>query len=86
MYDVFYFISVHLCFLSPSFILVVHRIMIHFLLLIGLVFSVLVKAEVISPSHTYNVTLPEPNAPYVAGQMLPISYTLPDEANLPNCK
>lgn len=39
--------------------------------------------EVISPSHNYNVTLPEPNAPYVAGQMLPISYTLPDDTNLP---
>ncbi|CAO3689234.1 hypothetical protein G6F70_004849 [Rhizopus microsporus] len=31
---------------------------------------------------TFNVTLPEPNAPYVAGQMLPISYTLPDDPNL----
>jgi len=46
----------------------------------------LVKADVPSPSHNYNVTLPEPNAPYVAGQMLPISYTLPDDTNLPNCK
>jgi hypothetical protein len=42
-----------------------------------------VQCEVISPSHNYNVTLPEPNAPYVAGQMLPISYTLPDDTNLP---
>ncbi|KAF1801370.1 hypothetical protein V8B55DRAFT_1389517 [Mucor lusitanicus] len=52
-----------------------------------LVFIVLfssVKADVPSPSHNYNVTLPEPNAPYVAGQMLPISYTLPDDTNLPN--
>ncbi|RCH95803.1 hypothetical protein CU097_012520 [Rhizopus azygosporus] len=31
---------------------------------------------------TFNVTLPEPNAPFVAGQMLPISYTLPDDPNL----
>lgn len=46
----------------------------------------LVSAEVTSPSHNYNVTLPEPNAPYVAGQMLPISYTIPDEANLPSRK
>ncbi|CEP08822.1 hypothetical protein [Parasitella parasitica] len=49
-----------------------------------LVLFSLAKADVPSPSHTYNVTLPEPNAPYVAGQMLPISYTLPDDANLPN--
>jgi hypothetical protein len=48
--------------------------------------SSLVVADVPSPSHTFNVTLPEPNAPYVAGQMLPISYTLPDDTNLPNCK
>jgi hypothetical protein len=46
----------------------------------------LVAADVPSPSHNFNVTLPEPNAPYVAGQMLPISYTLPDDTNLPNCK
>lgn len=52
-----------------------------FIVLLGLV-----KADVPSPSHNYNVTLPEPNAPYVAGQMLPISYTLPDDTNLPNCK
>ncbi|KAI8638113.1 hypothetical protein BD408DRAFT_374020 [Parasitella parasitica] len=51
---------------------------------IYLVILGLVKADVPSPSHNYNVTLPEPNAPYVAGQMLPISYTLPDDANLPN--
>lgn len=42
--------------------------------------------EIVSPTNTYNVTLPEPNAPYVAGQMLPISYTLPDNINLPKCK
>lgn len=48
--------------------------------------SCLVAADVPSPSHTFNVTLPEPNAPYVAGQMLPISYTLPDDTDLPNCK
>ncbi|KAI9475857.1 MAG: hypothetical protein EXX96DRAFT_574931 [Benjaminiella poitrasii] len=42
-----------------------------------------VLAEVRSPSLTYNVTLPEPNGLYVAGQMLPISYTLPDDPNLP---
>lgn len=50
------------------------------------VLSSLVCAEVLSPSHNFNVTLPEPNAPYVAGQMLPISYTLPDDTNLPNRK
>ncbi|KAI7905719.1 uncharacterized protein BX663DRAFT_583967 [Cokeromyces recurvatus] len=43
----------------------------------------LVFAMVQSPSLTYNVTLPEPNGLYVAGQMLPISYTLPDNADLP---
>ncbi|GAA5816607.1 hypothetical protein MFLAVUS_010137 [Mucor flavus] len=48
------------------------------------ILSSLVCSEVLSPSHNYNVTLPEPNAPYVAGQMLPISYTLPDDTNLPN--
>lgn len=50
------------------------------------ILSHLVSCEVLSPSHNYNVTLPEPNAPYVAGQMLPISYTLPDDTNLPNRK
>lgn len=35
---------------------------------------------------TFNVTLPEPNAPFVAGQMLPISYTLPDDPNLSRSK
>ncbi|KAI7869375.1 hypothetical protein BDF14DRAFT_1701739, partial [Spinellus fusiger] len=43
-----------------------------------------VSAQVISPSHTYNVTAPEPNAPYVAGQVLPVRYTLVDDAKLPN--
>lgn len=38
--------------------------------------------EVVSPTHNYNVTLPEPNAPYVAGQMLPIAYTSPADANI----
>ncbi|KAI8982278.1 hypothetical protein BDF20DRAFT_810154, partial [Mycotypha africana] len=46
-------------------------------------FAQIVSTEVVSPSHTYNVTLPVPNAPYVAGQMLPIAYTLPDDADLP---
>lgn len=53
---------------------------------LGVILLGLVKADVPSPSHNFNVTLPEPNAPYVAGQMLPISYTLPDDTNLPNCK
>lgn len=47
---------------------------------------IIVSADVLSPSHNYNVTLPESNAPYVAGQMLPIAYTLPDDTNLPNRK
>jgi hypothetical protein len=47
-----------------------------------LLLSSAVQAQVESPSHNYNVTLPEPNTPYVAGQMLPISYTLPNDANL----
>ncbi|KAI8878906.1 hypothetical protein K501DRAFT_147548, partial [Backusella circina FSU 941] len=47
-----------------------------------LLLSSSVYAQVQSPSHNYNVTLPEPNTPYVAGQMLPISYTLPNDANL----
>lgn len=38
--------------------------------------------EIVSPTHNYNVTLPEPNAPYVAGQMLPIAYTSPADANI----
>jgi hypothetical protein len=59
--------------------------MLRFLLLLSLL-SFLVFADVESPSHNFNVTLPEPNAPYVAGQMLPISYTLPDDPNLPSRK
>ncbi|KAL0089258.1 hypothetical protein J3Q64DRAFT_1727781 [Phycomyces blakesleeanus] len=43
-----------------------------------------VSSQVISPSHTYNVTAPEPNAPYVAGQVLPVRYTLVDDIKLPN--
>lgn len=42
-----------------------------------------VQAEIVSPTRNFNVTLPEPNTPYVAGQMLPISYTLPDNDKLP---
>ncbi|RCI07032.1 hypothetical protein CU098_013925 [Rhizopus stolonifer] len=45
-------------------------------------FNLLVHAEIVSPSRNFNVTLPEPNTPYVAGQMLPISYTLPDDDKL----
>ncbi|KAI8368870.1 hypothetical protein EDC96DRAFT_422794, partial [Choanephora cucurbitarum] len=44
----------------------------------------LAQAEIVSPTRNFNVTLPEPNAPYVAGQMLPISYTIPDNDRLPS--
>ncbi|KAI8391672.1 uncharacterized protein BYT42DRAFT_557669 [Radiomyces spectabilis] len=39
--------------------------------------------QVTSPTHTYNITSPDPNAFYVAGQILPITYTLVDNPNLP---
>ncbi|KAI8978507.1 hypothetical protein BDB01DRAFT_837427 [Pilobolus umbonatus] len=55
-----------------------------FMLILLFVYFSLAACEVISPSHNYNVTLPEVNAPYVAGQMLPISYTLPDDTSLSN--
>ncbi|KAI8092595.1 uncharacterized protein BX664DRAFT_347871 [Halteromyces radiatus] len=43
-----------------------------------------VWAQVQATNRRFNVTAPIPDSPYVAGQIVPVTYTLPDDANLPS--
>ncbi|KAI8335883.1 hypothetical protein BC941DRAFT_325346, partial [Chlamydoabsidia padenii] len=44
----------------------------------------MVNGQVQAVNRRFNITAPVADSPYVAGQIVPITYTLPDDASLPN--
>ncbi|KAI8331222.1 hypothetical protein BC941DRAFT_360575 [Chlamydoabsidia padenii] len=42
----------------------------------------MVRGQIQATSRRFNITAPVAGSPYVAGQMVPVTYTLPDDPNL----
>jgi hypothetical protein len=48
--------------------------------------AIMAQAQAQSANRRFNVTAPLAGSPYVAGQIVPVTYTLPDDSSLSSGK